>query len=111
MAFVFVDGYLLPGMFALALLIYGTWKRARYFGNTAPLITAFAAVLLFALVLGGRIWVAPLGLTCVFVFVGGVAADILETDLHRPVVTTLAAGFLLRAVLAMRALSLWIYKK
>jgi len=110
MAFVFVDGYLLPGMFALALLIYGTWKRARYFGNTAPLITAFTAVLLFALVLEGRVWVAPVGLTFAFVFVGGVAADVLETDLQKPAAVTLGAGFLLRIVLALSALHLWITK-
>lgn len=108
MAFVFVDGYLFPGMFALALLIYGSWARARYFGNTAPLATAFATVLLFALVLAGRVWVAPLGLSFAFVFVGGVAADVLETDLRRSAAVTLTAGFVLRVVLTMSALSLWI---
>jgi hypothetical protein len=108
MAFAFVDGYLFPGMFVLALLIYGTWARARYFGNTAPLLTAFATVLLFALVLSGRIWVATLGLSFAFVFVGGVAADVLETGLHRPAIATLAAGFLLRIVLTVRVLALWI---
>ncbi len=108
MAFVFSDGYVLPGMFALALMFYGTWKRARYFGNTAPLVTAFATVLLFALVVAGRIWVAPLGLSFAFVFVGGVAADVLETGLRRPAAAFLTAGFLLRTVLALRALSFWI---
>ena len=108
MAFAFVDGYLFPGMFALALLIYGTWARARYFGNTAPLLTAFATVLLFALVLAGRLWVATLGLSFAFVFVGGVAADVLETDLRKATMATLTAGFLLRVVLTGMALSLWI---
>jgi hypothetical protein len=107
-AFAFVDGYLFPGIFALALLIYGTWARARYFGNTAPLLTAFATVLLFALVLAGRLWVATLGLSFAFVFVGGVAADVLETDLRRSAMATLSAGFLLRVVLTVMALTLWI---
>jgi hypothetical protein len=108
MAFAFVDGYLFPGMFALALLIYGTWARARYFGNTAPLLTAFATVLLFAIVLAGRLWVATLGLSFAFVFVGGVAADVLETDLRKSALVTLSAGFLLRIVLTLTALTLWI---
>src|SRR5215471_2338552 len=108
MAFVFMDGYVLPGMFALALMFYGTWKRARYFGNTAPLVTAFATVLLFALVLADRMWVGALGLSFAFVFVGGIAADVLETDLRKPVKAVLTAGFLLRAVLALGTLSLWI---
>lgn len=108
MAFAFVDGYLFPGLFALALLIYGTWTRARYFGNTAPLLTAFAAVLLFALVVAGRIWVPTLGLSFAFVFVGGVTADVLETNLRKPAAATLTAGFLLRIVLTLNALALWI---
>jgi hypothetical protein len=107
-AFVFIDGYVLPGMFALALMFYGTWKRARYFGNTAPLVTAFATVLLFSLVLADRVWVGALGLSFAFVFVGGVAADVLETDLRKPVEATLTAGFLVRAVLALSTLVFWI---
>src|SRR5215471_16449774 len=106
--FPFVDGYLFPGLFALAVFIYGTWARARYFGNTAPLLPAFATVLLFALVLAGRLWVATLGLSFAFVFVGGVAADVLETDLRRSAMATLSAGFLLRVVLTVMALTLWI---
>ncbi len=110
LGFVFADGYVLPGMFVLALIIYGTWRRARYFGNTAPLITAFVTVVLFASVIAGRIWVATLGLSFAFVFVGGVAADILETGLKRRAAPILTAGFLLRTVLAVSTLSLWIHK-
>src|SRR5262249_8290746 len=47
--FVLADGYPLFAMFLAALAVYGSWRRARYFGNTAPLFAAAAAVVLFAL--------------------------------------------------------------
>jgi hypothetical protein len=80
----------------------------RYFGNTAPLITGFAAVLLFSLVPAIHLWDATLGLSFVFLFVGGVAADLLETGWGRGVARILGAGFLLRAVLGIVALGRWM---
>ena len=65
------DGYVLVFLFIAALTAYGSWPRARYFGNTAPLLTSLIAVLLFSLVPGIRIWDATLGLSFVFIFVGG----------------------------------------
>lgn len=112
--FVFADGYLSVNsylfvlMFIAALTAYGSWERARYFGNTAPLITGFAAVLLFSLVPAIYLWDATLGLSFVFLFVGGVAADLLETGFGRGVARILGAGLLLRAVLGLLALSRWI---
>lgn len=101
------DGYVLIAFFIAALTVYGSWRRARYFGNTAPLLTAFATVLLFALVPGLRIWVATLGLSFLFLFIGGVAADLLETARNRLITVVLSAGILLRAVLGLR--TVWIY--
>src|SRR5260370_33844247 len=43
MWFVLADGYASTGLFIAALVVYGSWPRARYFGNTAPLLVAFAA--------------------------------------------------------------------
>src|SRR5260370_404257 len=43
MWFVLADGYVSTGLFIAALVVYGSWPRARYFGNTAPLLVAFAA--------------------------------------------------------------------
>jgi len=64
----------------LALSSYFGWKRARYFGNTAPLLIA---TLLFVLALGAPNFPGRgfhLGcLVFLFVFVGGVFADLLET--------------------------------
>jgi hypothetical protein len=102
------DGYVLVFLFIAALTAYGSWPRTRYFGNTAPLITALIAVFMFALLPAIRIWDATLGLSFVFIFVGGVAADLLETRLRRTVALILAACFLLRIVLTAMALKSWV---
>ena len=66
--------------FTAALIAYFSWKRARYFGNTAPLLIA-GLLLMLALA-------APTfpgqgfqlsALVFLFVFVAGVFADLLET--------------------------------
>ncbi len=101
------DGYVLVFLFIAALTAYGSWSRARYFGNTAPLLTSLTAVLLFSLVPAIRIWDATLGLSFVFIFVGGLAADFLETRYRRPIALILAACFLLRAVLTLIVLRNW----
>lgn len=105
--FVFADDYALVGFFIVSLTVYGSWARARYFGNTAPLLTSFAVVLLFALAPTLRIWGPALGLPFAFVFVGGVIADFLETSFQRVLIFVLIAGFLLRIVLGIR--TVWFY--
>jgi hypothetical protein len=102
------DGYVLVFLFIAALTAYGSWPRARYFGNTAPLLTGLTAVLLFSLVPAIRIWDAPLGLSFVFIFIGGLAADFLETRFRRLVTMILAACLLLRVVLTVQALRIWV---
>jgi Dolichyl-phosphate-mannose-protein mannosyltransferase len=101
------DGVVLIAFFIAALTAYGSWPRARYFGNTAPLFTAFTTVLLFALVPGLRLWSAVLGLSFLFLFIGGVAADLLETSRGNVIAAILTAGILVRAVLGLR--TVWIY--
>jgi hypothetical protein len=102
------DGYVLVFLFIAALTAYGSWPRARYFGNTAPLISALACVLLFALAPAIRIWDATLGLTFVFIFIGGLAADLLETRYRSEATAILLAGFALRIVLTVLALRGWV---
>src|SRR5258707_305845 len=102
------DGYVLVFLFIAALTAYGNWPRARYFGNTAPLVTGLTAVLLFSLVAAIHIWDATLGLSFVFIFIGGIAADFLETRFRRPVAMILVACLLLRVVLTVTVLRSWV---
>jgi hypothetical protein len=105
-----VRSYVLPLLFMAALTVYGSWDRTRYFGNTSPLITSFVVVSAFALVPALHLWEAPLGLSFTFVFIGGVAADLLETGFRRPVALFLAAILAVKAVLAMSLLSGWVHQ-
>ncbi len=101
------DGYVLVAFFLAALTAYGSWRRARYFGNTAPLLIAFLTVLLLTLVPALYVWDAALGLSFIFIFIGGVAADLLETGARSAVTVILFAGFLFRLVLTLR--TLWLH--
>ncbi len=102
------DGYVLVFLFIVALTTYGSWARARYFGNTAPLLSALACVLLFALAPAVHIWDATLGLTFIFIFIGGLAADLLETGYRSYVTGILLAGFALRIVQTLLELRGWV---
>ena len=62
----------------VALVAYFAWPRARYFGNTAPLLILTGLLylaLVSPLVLDATIWALPF----VFVFIAGIWADLLET--------------------------------
>jgi hypothetical protein len=107
--FVLADGYVITGFFIVALVAYASWRRARYFGNTAPLLAALTAVLVFALVPSIHIWNATLGLSFLFVFIGGVGADLLETPYRWLTASIFLAGMLVRIVLSVRTLSHWIH--
>jgi hypothetical protein len=76
-------------LFLFALATYVAWKRTRYFGNTAPLII-FAIVVYVGLVtplaLLASIWCLPF----LFIFIGGIFADLLETKYRSWAVAALA---------------------
>jgi hypothetical protein len=77
-----------------ALIAYAAWPRARYFGNTAPLVLAVLFLLLGLATphypgLGFRLVAVPL----LFLFVAGVFADLLETR-HRSIVLSCIWGLL-----------------
>ena len=85
-----VMALLAPG----AVIGYVLWKRCRYFGNTAPLIVAG----LFAIlrVVSPHAPDSVFGLTTsifLFVFVAGIAADLLETR-HREGIAAVLIGLL-----------------
>jgi hypothetical protein len=73
-------------VFPAALIAYLGWKRARYFGNTTPLLIA---LLMFVLGVGAPNFSGQgFHLSMVvflFVFVAGVFADLLETSQSLPV--------------------------
>jgi hypothetical protein len=66
---------------AVAVAIYLTSRRSRYFGNTAPLLMTLALVFVYTtqVVSAPWIWALPF----LFTFVGGVFADALETKQRR----------------------------
>jgi hypothetical protein len=74
----------------VALITYFLWPRTRYFGNTAPLLIA----ILFLALAAGTPHFPGLGfqlmaLPFLFVFVAGIAADLLETPYRRLVQASL----------------------
>src|SRR5205823_10511308 len=78
----------------VALITWALWRRVRYFGNTTPLLVA---VLLLLLAVGTPHY-PGLGFQLVavpflFVFVSGVAADLLESR-HKNLVTACVWGLL-----------------
>jgi hypothetical protein len=87
-----------PGVVALlpvVLIAYAYWRRARYFGNTAPLIVA---ALLLILSLGSPHYpgfgFALMAVPFLFVFISGIIADLLETG-YRSIVLLTVGGVLL----------------
>ena len=105
--FVLVDGYVLVAFLVVALTAYWSWPRVRYFGNTAPLITSFLTVLLFTLVPAAGLWSPVLGLSFVFAFIGGVAADLLETQARRSFAFLFVCAGLLRMISSVVVLGRW----
>ncbi len=88
----------MPGVLvalAAALIAYAAWKRPRFFGVTAPLVS-FVVVMALGITmphLGGYdLLVASLPFA--FVFIAGVFADLLETA-HGGLVTGILAGIVL----------------
>jgi len=65
----------------VALVVYFTWRRARYFGNTAPLLVG---ALFLVLGLGNPHYPGQgfllMAVPFLFIFVAGIAADLLETQ-------------------------------
>jgi len=62
---------------AVALVVYATTRRSRYFGNTAPLLMVAVLTPLYTsqVVSAPWLWALPF----LFTFIGGVFADMLET--------------------------------
>jgi len=104
-------GYILKGspllivLLPAALLGYALWRRARYFGNTAPLLMA---VLCLALGIaaptfsGHGFWLVAMPF--LFAFVAGVCADLLETRFAsglRILLTAALSGYAIWSLVAL----------
>jgi len=80
---------------ALALVAYFAWKRCRYFGNTAPLLSLLVTTGL-ALVTFADLFEGPFPFRAapfLYVFTGGVFADLLESR-RRNLFVILVVGLL-----------------
>ena len=88
---------------AAALATYALWPRCRYFGNTAPLLVAagLGALSLLAPV-PTKFWLAALPF--LFVFVGGIVADLLETPRRKLVLATVVTLLAVHAALGLQIL-------
>ncbi len=78
----------------VALIAYFTWRRARYFGNAAPLlVAAFSLVLAVGTPHYPGLGFQFIAVPFLLVFVAGIAADLLETR-HRQIVLACVWGLL-----------------
>lgn len=66
-------------MFVVSLLTFVVWRRTRYFGNAAPLLVG-GGLLYAALVTPLTITVAMWAMPFLYVFIGGVWADLIESN-------------------------------
>ena len=90
----------------VAIVTHAAWPRARYFGNTAPLLVAalfFALGIAHPHLAGAGFLLAAIPF--LFVFVAGVLADLLETR-FRPLVTACILG-MMAAYVAWSLVNLW----
>lgn len=76
-------------LIVFALATYAAWTRTRYFGNTAPLII-FAIVLYVGLVTPLALLASVWSLPFLFIFIGGIFADLLETKYRKWAIAALA---------------------
>ena len=87
----------------VALITYFSWRRARYFGNTAPVLVA---VLFLALAIGTPhypgLGFQLIAVPFLIVFVAGIAADLLETRQRQ-----IAMAAILGLLVASAAWNLW----
>lgn len=82
-----------------ALIMFALWRRARYFGNIAPLLVAVLfLVLRVASPHETGTTFSLIGVVFLFLWIAGIAADVLETKARE------AAGALLVGLLAANAI-------
>ena len=90
-------------LMAAAVVTYLLWPRCRYFGNTAPLLVGagLGALALLAPAPAKFLFAA---LPFAFVFIGGIAADLLETPQRKLVLGALVVLLAGHAALSLQFL-------
>jgi hypothetical protein len=86
-------------LFVMALLVLLTWRRTRFFGNTAPLLVAVLLAVLGIVMPGHALLLFFTAMPFMMVFVSGVITDLLESDR-----ITIALGVVMGA-LALQAIT------
>lgn len=97
----------LPAMALAALATYCALRKARYFGNTAPLVMIVLLVVL-GMFTSSDVFLGPFGmrsLPFVFVFIGGTFADLMEGRRRRAVGVATAVLFVAYAAESLTALT------
>ncbi|HKN36959.1 MAG TPA: hypothetical protein VJX16_27250 [Terriglobales bacterium] len=92
--------------FPAALIAYLAWPRARYFGNTAPLMMAVLFLILGLATphypgLGFRLVAVPF----LFLFVSGIVADLLETPQQSLVLACISGLLAANAIFSLMELA------
>ena len=85
---VFAAGWTIVAAALAALTVYVACRRSRYFGNSAPLIATVLTLVLAHPTLG-EAYIGPFpawSLPLLFVFVGGIFADLVETEWRGPAI-------------------------
>ena len=90
-------------LLAAALATYLLWPRCRYFGNTAPLLVAAGLAALALLAPEPAKFLFP-ALPFAFVFIGGIAADLLETPQRKLALAAVVALLVAHAALSLQFL-------
>ncbi len=92
-------------LFLTALVTYIAWKRTRFFGTAAPLITALTLIVLAMGMphLGGYAFLVVM-LPFAFVFISGVFADLLETQASGLALGVVVGILLAHAIFSIRGL-------
>ena len=87
----------------VALVLYATSRRSRYFGNTAPLLMVLALAFLYTtqVITAPWLWALPF----LFTFLGGVFADALETRYRKLFLALTAAIVVTQAGLCWASLA------
>ena len=104
---VFGASWVITVIAALAAAVYVVSRRSRYFGNSAPLLAALLTMVLAPPTLG-EAYIGPFpawSLPLLFVFVGGIFADLVETQWRRPALVVFVVMAASLAVLELIAVA------